>query len=305
MAYAAQYVDDAGQDEVLNVSGARFSPVRTAHYGLRMLDARIEAGIHLPFHFLPAARVEGGMAGYRVTPNPALGRDLLRLAAQEPKPLLRLCRLGVGLHAYADSWSHAGFSAWQEKGNDVAGIEVQRDGRWRRLGLTELGLDLLPCMGHFQAGLLPDQPFQVWRYQRPLDGAGVTRDNPALYLEAADAMYARLCDATNGRLGDWPGVRARIKELLPLGGADRNARCRLWIEAFPRLFAEPEQQYDPRRWRGQALRPAQSDPGAEEDDQPLVRRWEWNEDPAESPWVNFHHAALTHQGLAQRMIFFA
>ncbi len=314
IAYAAQYVDDAQDDDVLVVNGARFPAVRTAHYGLTMFSARTEANIHLPFHFLPPAQVGQGMGGYRVQANSPLAKRLLAQAAQEPKPSLRLCRLGVALHAYADTWSHQGFSAWLEKGNDVAHIEVREDGSWQPLGLAELGLELLPLMGHFQAGFLPDEPFRVWRYQRPRDedpGRAITRDNPAIYLEAVDAMYAHLCQAGGGGGGSWPAVRAKIHGLLLEGGPDRKARCRLWIEDFPELFAGEADQYDPNRWRERALRPAAA--GSDEEVDPEfgrgnlteANRWEWNEDPSNSPWVNFHQAALMQRGLAQSMVFFA
>lgn len=318
IAYADQYVDDAADDEVLGVGGARFTRVRTAHYGLKMFTARTEADIHLPFHFPPAGYVGGGMAGYRVAADSALARELVAVAMREPSPVLRLCRLGVALHTYADTFSHEGFSAWMEKGNDVAHIEVDKNGRWQPLGLAELPLDLLPLMGHFQAGFLPDEPYRVWRYRRPADGdeaPPITRDNPAIYLAAVDAIYARLREAAGGDPGpDWPDTRARIAALLPQGGTDRQRRAQLWIAAFPGLFADPAWQYDPQRWRERALRPANGAQGRQDASEheyqggeadALAQRWVWAENPATSPWVNFHQAALIQRGLVQRAVFFA
>jgi hypothetical protein len=318
IAYAAQYVDDADDDEVLGVGGARFTPVRTAHYGLTMFTARTEADIHLPFHFPPAGYVGGGMAGYRVQADSPLVRELVAAAGRESNPALRLCRLGVALHTYADTWSHDGFSAWLEGGNDVSDIEVRQDGHWKPLGLAELPLDLLPAMGHFQAGFLPDEPYRVWRNRRPQAGeacAPIIRDNPALYLEAVDAIYARLREACGGAgQADWPATRAKIAALLPQGGPERHERACLWIAAFPELFGDPAWRYDPERWRERALSPAPEALGegcatgevyrAEQADT-LAQRWVWAENPATSPWVNFHQAALLQRGLVQRMVFFA
>ncbi len=302
IAYASQYVDDSTESEPINVSQLTFEPVCTAHTGLRVYDWSVQKRIYIPFHFLPPA-AGAAAQDFVTTPDSPTARQLVHNAAAESSsPRLRLCRLGVALHTYADTWAHQTFSGRQNPENDVEAMAVRRPGRkgakggWDALAWQNLFYDVLPQVGHAECGHLPDQPYLVWRCARPgLGLAKVERDNRREFAAAARAIYDALvaCSGTAPELS-WAELEPDLRACLGLAEEDLERRCAAWARAFAPLFGGRRLVYDKLAWRHEALRPTQSHEVDWGWDRNRMRRarFRGHSGFADSWWVHFHRAAL-------------
>jgi hypothetical protein len=340
IAYASQYVDDSTEGSLtpLAVQGAdlRFDPVRTAYSGLqigRSIRWSEQKRVWIPFHFLPARPFqaqENPTFSFVTVPDSSFGRWLLSQASSEPiaNYRYRLCRIGVALHTYADSWSHEGFSGRHSPAeNDVEEIEIldRPTLMWIKLRVENFLFDLLPRIGHAEAGFLPDLAYLQWRYRaRGKSAPRIERDNVDRFSAAAAAIYGQLvaigkrdpaepipwegiAPGIRQLLAGEPVTRASILDRLTLSGyqvqqaLDLEQRCEHWKRAFGHLFRPyppgAAYHYDRRDWRSQALE------GDVDWDRYSTRQWEtmaprqpkrgfWD-----SLWVHFHRAALRQRHL--------
>lgn len=258
IAYASQYVDDATEGEPVALSGGQiFDAVRTAHVGLQSFDWDVQKKIYMPFHFLPNVVRREHRRRFSYVTRPArldaeprcLAQLLFDQAADEPDTRLRLVRLGVALHAVADTFAHCGFSGRQGSENDVEAIETARDGGGWDLHWLQSATDVLrPRIGHAEAQSYPDEPFRTWRYR---NGAGrpVVRDNGKLFRAAAGVVLTLLKRASGAALpaGQTLACPRRVDELLRCA-SDETGRCRQWQRSDPSM-----PPYDPEAWRSAAL----------------------------------------------------
>jgi hypothetical protein len=110
-----------------------------------------------------------------VTEDSPLAREIL-VAALKSK---NLYRIGIALHAYADTWAHQNFSADDEAQNSM------ESGNGQQFFGNRLSL---PAVGHLQAYKNPDDPRITWvdpRLESPYDRV----DNTVRFLEAAKMIY--------------------------------------------------------------------------------------------------------------------
>lgn len=334
IAYASQYVDDATEGSRMLVKiGSKeipFDPTRTAYdlgklkQGLATLEWTAQKRIYLPFHFLPAEpfdHTRPDRFSYVTKPDSTFADMVLKRAAAEPNPLRRLCALGIALHTYADTWAHEGFSGRYESAeNNVEAIEVynRANGQWEHLVAKNLIYDIMPEIGHAEAGHFPDLTYQRWRCRLGKPGEIHERDNLDRFMEAVRALYQRLREIAGAQPAfdpvPGPDLEALIRPLLAdeshptlwqrlMSRVSRkfietkvNDRCTAWKAKFDGWFedAPPGISYDYSKetWREQAL------PGdVDWDPWPESR---WRDEPArtiatnfwELPWVHFHRAAL-------------
>jgi hypothetical protein len=159
IAYASQYVDDATESELirLEIPGAdlKFDPVRTAYAGLDMTGAlawSAQKRVYLPFHFIPSLPFSPKESDtFSFVTQPAVDehrggtRSFAELLLEEAESesrrnrKRRLCRIGVALHTYADTWAHQRFSGRHNREeNDVENICVWADGDYKHLKLENL-----------------------------------------------------------------------------------------------------------------------------------------------------------------------
>lgn len=332
IAYASQYVDDSTESELIRLdigeSDLRFDPVRTSYDGLETimsLSWSAQKRVWIPFHFLPPKpfRPERSKAFSFVTQRDSpFAWLLLDEAAGEPKQnhKRRLCRIGVALHTYADSWAHQRFSGRQNRiENDVEDISVRTNGNYEKLTFENIFLDLAPQIGHAEAGLFPDLAYQKWRYRPrkpPARKRYVERDNVAEFLQAAKTIYdwLRKASGADDPILKWEGeLESNIRDLFEGPAAlepeiaaqltlpayrshhaqDIRERCKRWKKVFASLFEpHPERySYDKETWRKKALDgPTDWDSFTQRDwDQTRfrLRRNFWD-----SLWLHFHRAAL-------------
>ena len=331
LAYASQYVDDATETGVFklrdDVAGPHFDPVRTSYFGLETVHSLTwdaQKRVWIPFHFLPLSPFDpdyGEGFTFVTGSDSDFSRLLLAEAATEPLEHRerRLCRIGVALHTYADTWSHQDFSGWEcREENNVEAIHLydREAGAWDHLKVENVLFDALPFIGHGEAGYFPDLAFQRWKCDLGQPPRPIERDNVELFLEAGETIYDRLLAMDKAGGEDpipWSEISSQIEGLLAEEGRqprwgdqltlpayrafqarDVDQRCQRWQQAFGYLF-EPHPEayaYDELAWRQSALEgPVEWDGYSLQD---------WAQMPAraakpgfwDSLWVHFHRAAL-------------
>lgn len=299
IAYASQYVDDSTESEPVRDEDRIFEPVRSAHLGALAYNWSIQKRVYMPFHFIPPKPMLSQGGSFVTEPNSEFAQTILQDACDETgDALLRLCRIGVALHTYADTWAHQGFSGRHNEENDVERIRLSGNGKQKNPWFENIYLDILPQIGHVEAGHYPDQPFLNWEYKGP-DGRKVSRNNPADFLTAAKTIHARLsacCGKTKADTSKtWGQIEPKVRELLSIREQNPDIRCERWNQEFQKLFGTLSLEYDKLTWRREALQP-KKDAHIEWDDikPSKLESMEFKFKPGfyKSKWVNFHRAAL-------------
>ena len=191
IAYASQFVDDAKVnkitlaadnpsdllselgDEILNAATCHsYSDLSTYNYS--SMTANTSA-----FHFVPGCEGRNFPKKMRCKKDSKIIKSIVEEAVNSTGPI----KLGITLHAYADTFSHQGFSGIASKVNDVEGVrennqiyisnlQLLKEKRWKEIGtrittfLSELIKDrVVPAYGHGQVYSYPDIPYLEWRYE--------------------------------------------------------------------------------------------------------------------------------------------
>ena len=209
IAYASQYVDNSTESERIRIESEEgdikftIEPVRTAYellkpdQGMRSLSWSAQKRVWIPFHFIPPRPFDPRQPtfSYITEPGSPFAELLLEEAAREGNYLRRLCRIGVALHTYADTWAHKGFSGRKNTDeNEVENIEIYDPDKekWEYLTIENIVDDLMPELGHAQALYFPDIPYQKWRCTIGPSKKPGGDDNLTSYLQAAEHIYERL-----------------------------------------------------------------------------------------------------------------
>jgi hypothetical protein len=187
-------------------------------------DESVSRQIYLPFHFLPGIperaaleRADGQWNPWIVTPDSPLARDLLVAALRTGN----LHRIGIALHAYADTWAHQNFTGRLESTNAL-------DAR-----------SPLPATGHLQALTAPDVATEVWedpRLIRPMI------ENRERFLAAASMIYRYLRTSLRRDFEDEVLVIGELGEMWER--RDLDDRARAWDFSI-RYDIEP---WNPQLW---------------------------------------------------------
>lgn len=266
IAYAAQFIDDAADHEIMNVEGhldilsrrftdKTFNPICTAHKGLQFLKGLqedVQNKIYIPFHFLPELETSSDL---KVVQNCNLSRKLVLQALTElskstgEQRVMNLVRLGITLHTYADSWAHQNFSGRHNPmDNDIRDISTFVDGEWKKIPLlSQLEYNSLPDIGHAEATSFPDQSHLKWRFIKDADGKTYERDNTLLFIDAAEHIFNLLIGMK--RDVDWPELRNKLFECFSFVPESLDDK----IKKFQRVFPEIGFYYDEEQWRNEAL----------------------------------------------------
>ena len=310
IAYASQYVDDSTESEPIRVGELKFDPVRTAHIGLKAYDWSVQKRVYIPFHFIPPeplippGPVSANHYSFLTESDSKFVRMVFTNAVKESNHLLRLCRIGTALHTFADTWSHNRFSGREHDENNVEKIyHYQTDkARWKHLFWENFSLDLLPEIGHAEAGHFPDKPFLKWKYTRKLFDQEVKRDNTQEFMIAARTIYNLLRKASGANAGiiQWKGIKTKILNLLSNDENDLDKRCTEWQKQFKHLFSPLKFKYDKYEWRNEALKPQRKADTKWDDFKPSdfrSLRFPRRRNFYNSRWVQFHRAALRQRHL--------
>lgn len=325
IAYASQYVDDATERTQIPVKAPndiRIDPVRTAHKGAKwLLGAKWheQKEVYLPFHFIPNIPYEppGWTFEYITKPGSGFALELLHEAFKGEREcecwdptitdfeLFRLCRIGIALHTFADTWAHQGFSGRSNDENEVSNIEYITKIRWEDIRPTDRPSKVWPRIGHAEAGKLPDKTFFDWKYTNKANWQQHLhkRNNTELFHKAAKAIYDELSKAKKPRPDSpkipWKKIEGKIFEQLKTRGKGLEDRCKKWRENFIDIFDDlddpNEFKYDDKDWRKTALEASKEKYYDWEKYSKKDRRWNkftLKNDYFFSPFYHFHRAAL-------------
>ena len=188
VAYASQFVDDARINHIViqgkpgniqcdNIDHQpSFFNMATCHSYTRMKTFNYEAMTNntCAFHFVPGCKGPNFAKKLRCGKESPVITEILKKGLEQDDPI----KLGVMLHAYADTFSHQGFSGLLSKVNDIkeckALSKIPRNwsdkfakaAKWFTKNKFDKLLDsVMPAYGHGQAMEYPDLPFLRWSYE--------------------------------------------------------------------------------------------------------------------------------------------
>jgi hypothetical protein len=313
IAHAAQYVDDATNNDLIKFDNeALFKRICSSHkmYSPANMINLDSHRTWLPFHFLPGN--EGRAAGtfkrgkfinkIICRPDSHVAQDMVRRTIEQQDRPYGLHRLGVSMHVYADTWAHQGFAGVLHDINKTEDVEEQdASGFFDKLkaSIRDFTDDLIPPLGHGQAGTFPDMPFLKWEYKNG-DNQLIQRDNTEDFVEAANHMcIAMQRYIAKDAHGDVPGMssanqeklRTKFKEYKSDEGETRHEK---WVAAikngdFPEMAGDEPLEYiignNSGSWKFDAL-------GIFEDEK---TDYDYPEDFLTSDWKKFHDAIYAHR----------
>ncbi len=192
-------------------------------------DPKIARDVYLPFHFIPGdpqlaamKRKDRKLHPLAVTADSQNARALLVDALRSGN----LFRIGIALHSYADTWAHQNFTGTADPFNELEARNI------------------LPAVGHLQAGTTPDQPQALWRDMR-LAASYEDISNSARFLEAARMIYRFLSTAQHKKFEDEAFVTGPLEELWLNRRTSKNDSLAAASDYVIYFDVPP---YDPDKW---------------------------------------------------------
>lgn len=278
IATAAQFVDDQNITSwVLTKSQEGILGTATAHHpleaGVRTFFNTAEANdtriVWVPFHFLPGA--EGDSFEEKLVcrkdskvANKLLDHYLSDLVIKVHRPhALQL--MGIAAHVYADTFSHCGFSGISSNQNRILNNSIELNSSHspgileyleKRKQAFSSSFTEAASMGHGAVLTHPDRPYLKWSFIYE-NGKKVEKNNPAIYLEACEALYNRFQQFAKLYYGKemptimkWGQLEPYVKNILAFE-APADARAQRWLDEMGKgsLNAIPCcRYYDAQEW---------------------------------------------------------
>ena len=298
LAIATQYPDENIDPVRVITTNGVYESTTTHHYGFWDQNAHIS--ILVPFHFIPgnpdaasAVRRITPAGRWTVTPHSPIAKQMLIMALQTRN----LYRIGIALHAYADTWAHQNFSGLNDISNQHPSGSV------------------LPPIGHAQYGLKPDILHETWQDPR-LENNCSHISNRQRFLDAAEMVYRYLCAYQHRDWADWFLVKDKIETLIGSPGQEKTPEERL-LDYQIEYEAPPAARHS---WKTEALDLPQSSAGVFTHNS-VQEKLRWFRDEMlersslrerttvkarsgfyESHWYNWMEAAREHRQAVQTLI---
>ena len=205
-----------------------------------------------------------------------------KLLLNEALKLDDLYRIGIAVHAFADTWSHQNF------------LGLKHDTNGRKL------MQIIPNIGHADFGHEPDKIHNEWKDVRLGNKMSVIK-NDDRFIEAAKQIFIYLFQSKNPDSDDNMAV-AKFEELSLEKqlrdamdesywfGSDDKARIGSYKKLCEELSLE-KYQYDPNKWRYAAVekRDVEFD---------YFDKYWAKENFHESDWLKFQNAVKAHRDYA-------
>ena len=175
-------------------------------------DRQVQLSVLIPFHFIPG---EDPKHRWKTTAN-SKNASLLVAAAKK-----HLLQTGIALHVLQDTFSHQGFSGWQEPLNSCY--------PWY------YPVSALPNIGHAEMRAAPDIACHVWTDPR----TNQVVDNSIRAMAAAEATYAHLTSlvAPNVTPTPWDKIEPGLREIFHCADYDKRK------DQLRKLAASPTIRY--------------------------------------------------------------
>jgi len=301
IAYSSQFVDE--NDVALTVndraSGEEYRNFITQT--LNILKPKTELlRIYPLYHFIPghpqvpsARRRDGKMHLFNVTPNNEYANKILEEAFKAKKEV-RLYRIGIATHAYADTWAHQNFTGWHESFNAV-------------------GLNPIPNIGHADAQHHPDWIGHRWVDDRLVDGE---INNNHRFLSASKELFRHYSShlISAGRYAEenrpkWPKVQKKLTLAMgSVSSGDQNYGHGERISSYKDL-APWLPEFDEADWFDEAI-DAQvkgfrdSKSGVFADFTVFKDEYWWKEglDKKTTHWYNFQRSVKQHERVGLKLL---
>ena len=216
IAYSAQFVDDnTASDVEEHEDGSSIHPVTTAHHpsNISNRNTKDQRLVWIPFHFIPAGKGDSWTEKLITHKDSEIARKMIRNHRNQYNSEYTLHLMGIASHAYADTFSHYGFSGVSSRKNRVDGSSIKMESKddvlflalgktfsdWVnkyggltqniRAALSGLAEKYTGALGHGGVSTYPDFPFLKWSFKYENSDIENIRDNPATYLEYAQKIH--------------------------------------------------------------------------------------------------------------------
>lgn len=160
-------------------------------------DLKDNNEIWFPFHFLPNLNKNAtDKLVCKKNSNLALQLSDELKSTTDLQINKNLFRLGIGLHVYADTWSHQEFLGCISKNNILTDLTIlsPEQSLWELAQNSSLVIHSLPPLGHATAIHWPDRPYAYWKCTPKFPNG---RENWTEFLEASRAIYTILTTVKN------------------------------------------------------------------------------------------------------------
>ena len=287
IAYSSQYTDDNKNQYYVNYrDGGHFLNEISQTMDITK-PSRKRRKIYPLFHFIPGGSEAEETCSldcdekkcFVTIPNSENANLLLADAIKSHDPY----RIGIAVHAFADTWSHQNF------------LGMKHDTNAKKSLIKEI----IPNIGHADFGHEPDKIHNEWKDWRLGEMSVVNNDDR--FMEAAKQIFIHLFRSRNPASDDKNAI-AKYEELALERqlrnamdesywlGSDDEAR----IESYEKICAElklDEYHYEPKKWRHAAV----------EKDNAEFDHFDkyWAKDNfLESDWFKFQQAVIAHRNYA-------
>ncbi len=304
IAYSSQYTDDNDSHKFVNFRGGGGFTSKIS----QTMDVSKPEGKHKSiypyFHFIPGGEDASDTCDFKkelkdacknsnfrcgeyscllTAPNSKNARDILNEAMNTDDKNLLLFRLGIAIHAYADTWSHQNFVGYENELNS------------KKMNLIDLKL----CHANFKHD--PDKINNQWRDERLNIDQNV--DNNARFLQAAKEIFLRLYRFKNPTASELQAaekyeeieLEKRLKRAMrqPVFKSffRKNTRLNSYREICPEL-KEEKYNYKKNEWFKNAIEPAKGLWGLREIN--VFDKYIEAENFRDSNWYKFQKAVEKH-----------
>ncbi len=225
------------------------------------------------FHFVPGGKGDSFVQKMRCEENSEIIRGILNDALE----CNDVIRLGIAMHAYADTFSHQGFSGLLSRINDISKLKPKFNGASKiesillrvkhyssraKYKVMKYADRFVPAYGHAQAVDFPDLPYLTWKYSFDMSDYSVEKwtdkevDNTYRFRRAFENItdYLSKYLEKNPEHKDESYSYPRTEELYIklLSNESEGARIKHWKcfmvdnGMFPNKH--PALRYDKNRW---------------------------------------------------------
>ncbi len=292
IAYSSQYTDDNSYHYHVNLKDGNSYINQISQTVDITKPSEKRKTIYPLFHFIPcgeegkdACCFDCGDKNCFVTiPNSKNAQDLLDAALKSND----LYRIGIAVHAYADTWAHQNFLGYSDKLNAQKGVLKKAMGAF------------VPDLGHAEFLHEPDKIHNRW-YDNRLSKKNREIDNDERFLDAAREIFIRLYRHKNPQSDinqaaaryDQLGVETQLRDAMDesyfLGGSE-PARRSAYKKICPELKLA-KYAYDANAWRYAAIE-------KKEFEADIFDRYWGKAHFLESDWFHFQKAVDEHKETA-------
>jgi len=247
IAYSSQYTDDNNFKYYVNFKDGDHYINEISQTLDITKPSETRRKIYPLFHFIPGGQqaeetctLECGQEKcFATVPDSETAQEILKDALKSKD----LYRIGVAVHAYADTWSHQNFLGYKCKAN------------------ARKGFGIVPNIGHADFFHEPDKIHNEWIDSRL--GKSFQVNNDERFLDAAKHIFVHLYRYNNPKANDTQAIAEyetlslenQLKDAMDesyLFGRDEKAR----VKAYKKICNElglKKYRYHPNAWRYDAI----------------------------------------------------